>query len=1035
VTDYRRAIGRGCLVAIFLLSLIRAQAQDYRNIVNLPFNTVTNGPQSALVVDVDDPNNQSAVLQAIQNRLRATRGTTRLMEKQLEYLSRFGLVKPGHRVQVYHTVVLRSGGRLLLNPPPRTRQETPKVQFVITTQEGWSLQQAQFLKQFADQAYNTIEQIYGPPANDITVRVIRATTLTQPEVRAGGVYVASTTPRQILLPPTQGFDDFVPGDTYDQVRVNLLHLMIRAFHDTYFLRYHAWEEGISRAATTVAMTLVDRNVDLTTAFEPYFLMQVYDLVNQPSLGNSTFFPASGFDGMLIFRLGMSASAWLKVYIENPNFFREFNNAYYAQAQANPDLAGNIPRLRAIVKGIVPQVEGLDFDRWYERQYVLDTGISPGNKLYAFNAPLLNTKADDKDYSVVVLLGYYNTDAFGNETPLSGTTYPIYRDSEYVTINPGAQYERVDIADGMGAVNPNFVISDPPDTQRIIADFTVNNESARIYFPFAAQPSVAGDKDFFIVGCIIGADSGEMVIQLRDQGNTTLNASVKKGAFGAGQNTLDVLYSKALFTYGGQITRQINFLRRAPADNFDYLAVLFFVKENVATKTFNFQKGLSMISMSIRPFETDISKVFNLSYDRFIIAHWDQKLPGDYKYRLNQASPPIRPDYGYWLKLDQDLQVSVTGIVSNPDAPYPIGLVEGWNLIGFPFDSPVDKIALQVQYLVRSGDSVFPEIMSFNDAVSSGWIGGSVWEYNPVTGSPQDVAQLKPGKAYWIKAKRTFADNPFGMTLLVPPPAAAPSLARSLQARAPVSQAALTADAWHLTLVARTGDREGQATLGVSRTARDGAGPEDSEAPPVFQDYVAIRFPHPDWRPDAGDYVADVRSAALTRRVWEFEVQTDRIGAPVTLTWPQAARLPRNIRLTLTDLSTGDRRFLRTTSAYTYKANSSGARQFRIEADASGAAGLMITGLTAVPNRGSTVTIAYTLSAPAQVTAQILTLTGKPVRTITSGRAAPAGVDQMVWDGRSQRGAIVPGGAYLVQITARSAEGEVARAVVPVTVGR
>jgi hypothetical protein len=34
--------------------------------------------------------------------------------------------------------------------------------------------------------------------------------------------------------------------------------------------------------------------------------------------------------MTLPRVGMSGAAWLKVYIENPNFFRQFNEAYYAQ---------------------------------------------------------------------------------------------------------------------------------------------------------------------------------------------------------------------------------------------------------------------------------------------------------------------------------------------------------------------------------------------------------------------------------------------------------------------------------------------------------------------------------------------------------------------------------------------------------------------------------------------------------------------------------------------------------------------------------
>ena len=37
--------------------------------------------------------------------------------------------------------------------------------------------------------------------------------------------------------------------------------------------------------------------------------------------------------MLQSRMGMSGAAWLKCYIENKDFFKNFNAAYYAAADA------------------------------------------------------------------------------------------------------------------------------------------------------------------------------------------------------------------------------------------------------------------------------------------------------------------------------------------------------------------------------------------------------------------------------------------------------------------------------------------------------------------------------------------------------------------------------------------------------------------------------------------------------------------------------------------------------------------------------
>ena len=81
----------------------------------------------------------------------------------------------------------------------------------------------------------------------------------------------------------------------------------------------------------------------------------------------------------------------------------------------------------------------------------------------------------------------------------------------------------------------------------------------------------------------------------------------------------------------------------------------------------------------------------------------------------------------------------------------------------------------------------------------------------------------------------------------------------------------------------------------------------------------------------------------------------------------------------------------------------------------------ITSLAAMPtNAGAQVT--FTLSSAAEVSARVLNLAGRPVRTLCRGMECEAGTNTLVWNGRSDAGVVVPRGTYLVEVTARDAEG-------------
>jgi flagellar hook assembly protein FlgD len=76
-----------------------------------------------------------------------------------------------------------------------------------------------------------------------------------------------------------------------------------------------------------------------------------------------------------------------------------------------------------------------------------------------------------------------------------------------------------------------------------------------------------------------------------------------------------------------------------------------------------------------------------------------------------------------------------------------------------------------------------------------------------------------------------------------------------------------------------------------------------------------------------------------------------------------------------------------------------------------------------------------LPSPAEVEARILNIAGRPVRSLCRHRACNAKRNVLLWDGRSDQGMRVPGGSYLVEVTARGPDGTSGRALTPFRLNR
>ena len=94
----------------------------------------------------------------------------------------------------------------------------------------------------------------------------------------------------------------------------------------------------------------------------------------------------------------------------------------------------------------------------------------------------------------------------------------------------------------------------------------------------------------------------------------------------------------------------------------------------------------------------------------------------------------------------------------------------------------------------------------------------------------------------------------------------------------------------------------------------------------------------------------------------------------------------------------------------------------------------VTGASATPT-ATGAQITFTLSSPGHVQARVLNIAGRPVKTLCHARGCEAGGNTLLWNAQSENGLRVPNGTYLVEVSAKAADGTQARALAQVRISR
>jgi hypothetical protein len=431
-------------------------------------------------------------------------------------------------------------------------------------------------------------------------------------------------------------------------------------------------------------------------------------------------------------------------------------------------------------------------------------------------------------------------------------------------------------------------------------------------------------------------------------------------------------------------------------------------------------GKHMISFPVTPNESNIATLLGYAPGTpLYLATWDPTMSETVKYRYYPDVPSIEPGRAYWLNLATTLPVVVQGALPDDNDTRAITLYPGWNMVGNTFTSDLNPWAMTVE---AGGVSY-----TFPAAIQAGII-GPVWSLDDAGG--YDVAlSLAAWEGGWLY-------NAAAQPLVLHQQDAARGRSR---ATTPDVQQMLTDGGWGIRLqAANSSSRDTTAVAGISTRAKQGLDGLDWQKPPTLGDGVRVAFIHPASRLAGAAYATDIRQSIVAGGdTWEFEVSSTTTDT-VTVSWPDLRGLPRHYQAVVEDLASGERRYLRTTPAYSYRASGTAAqpdvRRFRLTVMPAGTAPLSFLNFSAIPTRGTGVDLVVRLSAAAELKLDVRTPAGKLIRTMNIPAQAN---DQVVinWDGRATGGKLVPAGTYLVTLTARTPEGYVLRRNQALNLGR
>lgn len=409
-------------------------------------------------------------------------------------------------------------------------------------------------------------------------------------------------------------------------------------------------------------------------------------------------------------------------------------------------------------------------------------------------------------------------------------------------------------------------------------------------------------------------------------------------------------------------------------------------------------------------------------------------PADAQTTLGDDTSKIISPVGlaYFIKTPASVTVSTYGIEYTKKSVR-IPLHEGWNMIGDPYGYTVSFNTVLVEdkagtrYTAQEASErgvILPYIYRF--------VGGD-YQFQAL---PNGI--LAPWEGHWIYVvPKNGAPNPAKILTLIVQPVQGGTASRSASAttaNASSKPRVSGSGSWALRLEARTRTLVDSANY-IGTTTRAASDRLNSvPKPPKPSPYVSLGISKTDAPNGIGLYAQDLQTAGGTK-TWDVVVNTDQAESDVVVSWPEVRTVPRNVRLTMTDKSTGQTIDLRQQSSFRYNTGRSvEPRSFVITAKPSAIAGrALVTNLMVNPVRTAgrsapVYEINYSLNQDVRVEMSILSASGKLMATVGNTRAATVGDNRAVWNGRDNSGRELPAGLYVLQVRAITGDNEMTRSV-------
>lgn len=602
----------------------------------------------------------------------------------------------------------------------------------------------------------------------------------------------------------------------------------------------------------------------------------------------------------------------------------------------------------------------------------------------------------------------NADVTGQDFTTTIRTYTI---SGQVTAD-GAGLADVTVSDGFRTVTTdaqgNYTFTGVPAGKYTVRptmpyyDFQPEKTVVTIPVPGANVTGVNFDgiaQKFTIVGTVRDYD-----------GNRVKGATVTAGPQTATTNDLGVytLVDMRPGTFPVQVTKTgykmspsvQNVTVPPSATGIDFTAYLAYAN--------TFPVGVNFLGLPCTPENDDPTVVFGTT----TVARWNSSLavPGYVMPGATEGAEvlTVRPGRGYFVNLPQ-ASLAVGGRPVGTARAFSLNLGPVWNMTANMFNSPLPFANI----VPAIPGSVRPFGYVYQATAPRGYL---LIAATPGVNVARTV--IHPWEGVWLRTD----GNP--ATINVTPPQVG-----STDTQAAPQELSLGANGWSATLVAKAADSQDvTTTVGVGPSLAAGL---QLENPPMAPQSVDVYLTAAD-----GRYLSqDIKAGAVTTQSWDFSVVSDLPSTNIALSLPDLSKVPANLAVYLTDLSTGKRLYARTLTSYSFESGDAGVqRRFRLEVSPRSAGGLVVSG-AAARSVGQGLAITYNVSADCQTTVTITNIAGRVVRTLGSSQVSTKGVNSLNWDLRSTAGTPVPSGRYLVRVEATGEDGQQVSVVTSAVVNR